>query len=297
MRPAPLWFRALLRTASVVPPMASASAWRLFWRLGSPSAVRASEQLFHETARVSEIDGVAVYEWGTGPETVLLVHGWRSRSSRFATLGTELVARGFRVVAIDAPGHGGSHGTRTHAIEFAHLIAELASRTGRFEAIVAHSFGALATFLAVRGGARTKRIVTIAGVHDFATVVDGFSTGIGLSRAAQSHLERKVERWARPFDIDVWRHVVSELDPADTTTSLLVVHDAEDAEVPYGQAVQITEAHTGPVELELTHGLGHNRILSDAGVVDRVADFIQAPTPRELPTTRATSSRKILWRN
>jgi pimeloyl-ACP methyl ester carboxylesterase len=284
MRQAPLWFRAMIRAASIVPPLASSIAWRLFWRLGDPSAVRASERSFHDAALVSEVNGVATYEWGTGAQTVLLVHGWRSRSSRFAALGSALVRRGFRVVAIDAPGHGGSKGTRTHAIEYAGLIAELGGRTGQFEAIIAHSFGALATFLAVRGGAHTKRIVSISGVHDFETVVDAFSSGIGLPRAAQAKLHRRIERWARPFDIDVWRYVVSELDPTDTATSLLVVHDAGDAEVPSGQAVQIAEAHTGHVELELTNGLGHNRILSDSGVVSRIVDFVEAPRPQVLPT-------------
>jgi pimeloyl-ACP methyl ester carboxylesterase len=284
MRQLPRWFRVLMRTASVVPPLATAIAWRLFWHLGTPSAVRSHERAFHDGARVTALGDSVVYEWGSGAQRVLLVHGWRSRASRFAALGAELVERGFRVVAIDARGHGASAGERTHALEYAAAIRELGRSYGEFAAIIAHSFGALATFIAVRSGARTERIVTIAGVHDFDMVVDTFSTGIGLGRVATSGLRKRITRWALPLRVDVWRDVVAELDPTDTATSVLVVHDTDDAEVPYGQAVQIAEAHTGSVALELTTGLGHNRILSDPAVIQTVASFVQSPIGREQPT-------------
>lgn len=283
MKTLPLWFRAIVRGLSVVPVLGKAFVWALFWRLGPAVSVREAEQAFHAKGRVVDLDGVVGYEWGTGEKTVLLVHGWQSRASRFAAIGEELLRRGYTVVAFDAPGNGDSPGTRTHAYEYAEAIRELGRRHGEFEAIIAHSFGAIATFIAARAGVRTKRIVTVAGVHDFASIVRDFGAAVGLGRGGVRRLRSSIERWARARSIDPWREVVSELDPTDTQTPLLVVHDSGDREVALEQAMQIVEAHTGVVETLITDGLGHNRVLSEPEVVDHVVQFVASPIGRELP--------------
>ena len=284
MRILPGWFRAMVRVVSSVPLAGSAYVWRLFWRLGPAVAVRPAESAFHEGARRMELGAVAGYEWGAGDRVVLLVHGWQSRASRFAVLGEELVARGYTVVSFDAPGNGDSPGRRTHAFDYVDAIRELAHRYGPFEAVVAHSFGAVASFMAARGGVQVKRIVTVAGVHDFASIVTDFGSAVGLGRGGVRRLRSKVERWASARGVDVWREVVAELDPTDTQTPLLVVHDSADREVRLEQAMQIVEAHTGAVETLITDGLGHNRVLSDPAVVDHVVRFVASTTGRELPT-------------
>ncbi len=279
MKPLPAWFRAIVRVLSVIPPLGSAFGWRLFWQLGDPARVRPSEQAFHDSARVSRDGDIVSYAWGDGAQTVLLVHGWRSRASRFSAIGSALVERGYTVVSFDARGNGDSGGTRTHALEYAEIITALGQRYGRFDAIIAHSLGAVAAFIAVRHGVRTRRVVTIGAPHDFDSVIRTFATAIGMPPAATRSLKRRVVRWARPLGVDVRRELVSELDPTAYTTPLLVVHDTGDREAPLEQAMQIVEAHTGPVETLITDGLGHNRILSDAGVVERISRFVAEPVP------------------
>lgn len=277
MKPLPAWFRALVRAASVVPPLGTAIAWRLFWFLGTPSAVRESEREFHDRATVTVEDDIVSYQWGSGDRPVLFVHGWRSRASRVAALAAALTARGYTVVAFDARGHGDSPGKRTHAFEIAESIRRLGQRYGTFESIVTHSFGTIPTFMAARSGVRTKRLVTVAGPYDFHSIVDTFVAAVGLGKRSQRGLVRKIERWARPREVDVWRVVVAELDPTDIHTPLLVVHDTLDAEVPLEEAMKIVESHTGRVETLITDGLGHNRVLTDAGVVDRIVEFVESP--------------------
>ena len=46
---------------------------------------------------------------GAGPR-ILLVHGWGGHAARLRRYVRPLNAAGFRVVAFDAPGHGGSGG-------------------------------------------------------------------------------------------------------------------------------------------------------------------------------------------
>ena len=284
MKTLPAWFRALVRVLSSVPFVGPRFVWRLFWRLGPAVPVRASESAFHEQAGRIDLSGVTGYEWGAGDRTVLLVHGWQSRASRFAEIGSQLVARGYTVVSFDAPGNGDSPGERTHVFDYVAAIRELSARYGEFEAIVAHSFGAIASFMAARSGVHTTRIATIAGVHDFASIVDDFGRAVGLEAGGVRRLRRSIERWSDERGIDPWREVVAELDPTDTGTPLLVVHDSGDREVALEQAMQIVEAHTGAVETLITDGLGHNRVLSDADVVARVLQFVTSAIGRELPT-------------
>lgn len=285
MKALPSWFRTLVRIASIVPPLGTAIAWRLFWALGTPVSVRASELDTHNRARVGSLDvdgdAIATYEWGDGERTVLLVHGWRSRASRFAVLVDELVERGFTVVAFDAPGNGDSSGTRTDAVQVAGIVQSLAAQRGPLEAIVGHSFGAMPTFIARRRGVVVERLVTIAGAHDFSSVIETFARGIGLPSVRG--LRRKSEAWGRERGLDIWRTALTELDPTDTGTAILVVHDAGDREVPLEQAIQIVEAHTGAVETLVTDGLGHHRVLSDPVVVGRIAAFVSGSVSSNSP--------------
>ena len=73
MKPLPTWFRAVIRAASLVPPLGAAIAWRLFWMLGTPSAVRPSESEFHTSALVGRLGDVVTYQWGSGERPVLFV--------------------------------------------------------------------------------------------------------------------------------------------------------------------------------------------------------------------------------
>ena len=213
MKPLPLWFRFVMRVASIVPPLGSALGWRLFWQLGAPASVRDSEREFHDSARVSRDGDIVSYAWGDGSQTVLLVHGWRSRASRFAAIGAALVEQGYTVVSFDARGNGASGGTRTHALEYAEIVRQLGQRYGAFEAIIAHSLGVVAASIAMRRGTRARRLVTIGAPHDFDSVLRTFTTAVGMPPAASRSLKSRINRWARPLGVDVWRELVTELDP------------------------------------------------------------------------------------
>src|SRR4051794_19633808 len=150
-------FQNMMRGLSrVAPPLAAEIAYRQFVSLGTPETVHPRDAAIHARARVGslELNGapVATYAWGTGPETILLVHGWRSRGSRWANLVAALESPQRTIVAFDAPGNGDSPGHRTNVLDYAAIVRRLAARHGNVQAIVGHSFGVLASFLAVREG-------------------------------------------------------------------------------------------------------------------------------------------------
>jgi pimeloyl-ACP methyl ester carboxylesterase len=278
---------ALVGLSAVAPPLAAEVGYRIWRSVGRAETVHPRDAHVHARAErgILDLDGtpVVTYTWGDGPEVVLLVHGWRSRASRYAPLVDALEAPGRTIVAFDAPGHGDTPGDRTSVLEFARILRLLAARHGGVSAIVGHSIGVLGAFLAVREGVAVDRLVGIAGIHDADEIVDQFSRESGLGARATRGLRSRIEQRFFAGVPDVWGRFTAELDPTDTATEVLLVHDLDDPRVGFGQSEQIRDAHTGPVRLVATEGLGHNRILGSSAVVDEVAAFLDGPRVADRP--------------
>ena len=270
-------------------PVSVELAYRMFGHVGRAAAVHSRDAAVHRAASASTLrvagKQVMTYAWGTGPEVVLLVHGWHSRASTLSTLISTLERPSRTILAFDAPANGASRGSKVTALDYAHVIAVLAEHYGPFEAIVAHSFGALASFLAINNGVRTARIVSIAGVHSGDRLVDAFASQIGLAPHRVPRLKRRLA--AGPFRpiSDPWTTLVSELDSDASDTPLLVVCDEGDRVVDPIESARIAGAHRGRLVTLTTRGLGHSRILGDPTVLTTVADFVDngALTERSLP--------------
>ena len=273
----------------IAPPVAAEIAYRLWWNLGRPAPVHERDRALHAEATVGELEvngkRVVTYSWGRGRRVVLLVHGWRSRASRFSALVKALEAPDRTIIAFDAPGNGASPGTRTSVLDYAEAIAQLHDEHGEFEAIVGHSFGVLSTFVAVREGVRARSIVGISGMHDATAILGEFARQAGLTPKVREVLRDKVER--RTFTVvdDPWTRFVTRI---DDPVPLLLVHDTNDRIVPPAEADLIELSHTGRVRRLTTTGLGHGRILSDPAVAGAVAAFL---TPSGARTRSSASSR------
>ncbi|MBW8821155.1 MAG: alpha/beta hydrolase [Streptomyces sp.] len=261
--------------------MAAEIAYRQFVSLGAAEKVHPRDAAIHARARIGALDvnggPVVTYTWGTGPETVILVHGWRSRGSRWATLIAALESPERTIIAFDAPGNGDSPGDRTTVLDYAAIVRLLAARNGNVQAVVGHSFGVLASFLAVREGVSTARLVGISGMASATQLLDTFSAQIGLTERAKHGLGERFQRRVFPNESDLWHRFVAELDPTEDRIPLLLVHDDGDPIVPVAQVDLIAQAHLGALRVERTTGLGHHRILNDPDVVGAIRDFIDAP--------------------
>ncbi|RXZ40657.1 alpha/beta fold hydrolase, partial [Agromyces binzhouensis] len=184
---------AAIRAAELVSPEASAAAaLPLFMRVGGRLPVRPSDRSVHAAATHSTIRvrgrDLATYEWGTGPDTILLVHGWCGRASQFAPIVRELRAEGFRLLAFEAPANGESAGRRTDIRDWLAAIHALQAREGRFHTIIGHSFGAMAARAAVGDGVSTGGVVAIAGPSRARFLVDAFAERIGARPATADAL-------------------------------------------------------------------------------------------------------------
>lgn len=219
--------------------------------------------------------------WGAGSDsasstrTVYLVHGWGGRGSQFAAMVEPLLESGHQVVMLDAPAHGDSdHGPagprRTNGVELAKALDAVFCRFGPAEAVVAHSLGTIATYLALRfGWLGTRRLVLIAPMVESQSLFDQFQAALGFGKRTRRAFDRSILDWIG-IPVAEWdaRFQAAHVDPVPT----LVITDRGDRQTPYDDVVDFAESIGAP--LVTTEGLGHRKILRDREVIARVVEFV-----------------------
>ncbi len=212
---------------------------------------------------------VVAEAWGDdGAPLVYLVHGWGGWRGQLGAFVDPFVAAGYRVVAVDAPGHGdadagfmGPHrGTVTEMIE---ALDEAVRTFGTPAGVVAHSLGTTVAMAALREGIPADRLVLVAPNPAFAELLDRFAAVLWLGDRAKRHLRGELEEiTGRPIDdFDVI--------PAGADGGMpdaLVVHDLGDRETPHDVGAAVARAWPNATLLT-TQGLGHYRVLADPDVV------------------------------
>jgi len=209
------------------------------------------------------------WTWGTGGPPVVLLHGWEGRGAQLGAFASPLVEAGFRVIAIDAPGHGESSGRLSSMPQFVEALRALSRRFGDLHAIVAHSFGSAAAASAVHHGLEAKVLVFIAPPADLQEYVAFFGDLLELPQHIQRGLVTRLEQ---RFNLS-WQAVrYSTLRPR-AGVPVLVVHDRDDRDSPVVNGKQVAAAWPAARFFE-TSGLGHRRILRDETVVSEVVGFL-----------------------
>lgn len=258
--------------ATVAPGVAGRLALELWRRPMTRGQVREHERGTHQAARVEVVDGVVTYAWGDGKRTVLLVHGWRSRASRFAGLVTRLVELGYSPISYDAPGHGDTAGPTGTILDHQLIIRGLSDRHGPFEGVVANSLGVPFALYAVRAGVAAGRIVTVSGVAEFDYLVDAFCRELRLGQRVNRALRRSIERDLFQGDREIW----TKYSVSAGEIGLLAVHNDLDDVVDPDQADRLVAAYGPSARLLRTTGLGHRGMLLDDAVITEAVAFLTA---------------------
>ncbi|WP_327256109.1 alpha/beta fold hydrolase [Streptomyces sp. NBC_01244] len=285
-------------TARVAPGPVGRVAFALFVRpLGRPKVKPGEAEVMARavTGRLV-VDGIPVttYRWGDGDRPVLLVHGWSSRASRFAGFIEALLAEGRTVVSFDAPGHGASGGRATTILRQREIIRRLHARYGDFSAVLAHSFGVVSTFFALRDGIRADRIAGIGAISDFDFLAARFRSMLGVNQAVEDALRRHIQRRLFPSEPDIWPRFDSCHHPEEIPSEILLVHDADDDTAAPGQSRALAAAYGERARLIETSGLGHRRILLDPHVIATTVEFLSATRsqPRTAGPTGAAGATR-----
>lgn len=221
------------------------------------------------TMRSGGLD-LPIWCFGEGPP-VYLVHGWGGRADQLSPLVWPLVQAGHKVVLFDGPGHGRAPGKLSSGPAIAAALRTAVDLHGAPHAIVAHSFGAAATTLALNAGTGAGRVVLLAPPANLGGFIDRFGTMVGASRAVMTRTRDLV---ARRLGMP-WSAFSLESLAGRQTAPALVIHDRDDQEVKIDEGEAVARTWPG-AELVVTRGLGHWRILRDAGVLHRVVSWVSA---------------------
>lgn len=216
--------------------------------------------------------GLHALSWGERGPVVLAQHGWRGRPTQFVRIAGALVARGYRVVALDAPGHGVSPGRRLSTRILADLLRSAAAELGGVHAVIGHSFGGAAAGIAVGEGLAARRLVVIGSPTRVSAMMAQFGGEMGLPGRAQLRLADLFEAHAR--------RPLHELDlvalGSTVASRALIVHDEDDDVIPVAEARELEQAWPAAQRL-YTRGLGHREVLAEPAVVERVCTFLESP--------------------
>jgi pimeloyl-ACP methyl ester carboxylesterase len=273
----PLWMlRTAFRTVgSVAPGVAARWAETIFCRPPRHEP-RPSEEAFLATGERltvrSEDQDLAVWIWGDGP-VVVLTHGWGGRAGRFSSLAGALVDAGFRVVLFDAPAHGASMGRQASLPQFARALREVGAAVGPAYGLVGHSLGGAAVSLALRHGLTARRAVLLAPPADVFLFSRAFAKHLRIPPRAHDVMQHNLETRLQIR----WEELHVPTLARTLTIPGLIVHDVQDADVPYGHGEEIARAWPG-AELYSTTGLGHRAILRNPEVIRRTVTFLGGDT-------------------
>ena len=279
--PAPvlLPMRAYYRTTGRLAPRLAVSAFQRMMTGMPHGPLSPRDRSFLASGRrlVIPCDGatLAGYEFGSGP-TVMLVHGLMGSSANFHALVPALVARGFRVVAVDFLNHGQSPRGASFSRQTIGQMRQIIASQGRLHALVSHSAGGYLTAMALRElppGTTVGRCVYIAPYPSMEVTLRTFMTYFHVPDRVLPALKQWVGEIAGvPCDEQT---LVASLPRHRTPEppACLFIHDADDRHIPLASTRDVV-ARLGGAPLVVTQGLGHFKVLKDALVLERIAAFL-----------------------
>lgn len=269
---------AALRALSVAAPRLAGRWLYRLWLTTHRFPAPPREIRWRQQARAITVAGtpgpLSLYSWGQGP-AVLLLHGWNGRGTQMGAFAAPLARAGYRALALDAPGHGLSAGNSTTLFEISDALQRTADTLGPLAGVITHSFGAMVLARALRDGLCVGRVVCIAPPARMSFLIDSFCTTLGAPARACADLTRRLQL---RFGADIETQVAADANAAGLSLPALIIHDRDDRDVPCQQGELLARAWPG-ARLMLTRGLGHNRILRNAAVLQASVDFIAARTP------------------
>jgi len=212
----------------------------------------------------------AAWIWGEGP-IVVFVHGWNGSAVQLAPLAQRIAGRGFRCVAIDVTGHGGSQGNRTGWRHFIDDVAALTEALGTaVYAYVGHSAGGLTLMAAraIRGIRAEKYVCVCTPSHPFPPI-----------RAVKGNLDpppRTLGAYqdfiASQFD-STWQELTEGRAFLGANADLLLFYDQTDRFVDHTEGDRIKSWCSG-AQLTKTSGYGHMKVLGAPELEQSIAGFL-----------------------
>lgn len=217
---------------------------------------------------------LAVTTWGeTGP-AVLLMHGWGGARAQMTGFVDPLLFAGYRVVAFDQPAHGESDGRMTNVLEIAPTMELIAQHEGRFDAIIAHSFGTIITSYALtaRNFPPPFKLVYFGAFNRLMDSLPRFQAQAQLPNEVINGLKDLVYE---NFGADVLDAIVNDSLVKKINIPALMFHDKGDNVTPVEDSRAIAKNWKSATYIE-TEGLGHRGALQSKEIHEQVVKFLKS---------------------
>ncbi len=207
------------------------------------------------------------------PKKVLLLHGFSSTCHKFDTYAVSMIAKGYEVLAFDAPAHGFSEGTTVNAVDYSEMIKKVCDVYGPVDAFISHSFGGIAVCLALEDLAHdyNTKLVLIAPATETTSAIDGAFAMLGIT---SKHIRKSMEDVIFKLSGKTadWFSVRRAL--KNIKASVLWVHDEDDLVTPLADALKVQEDQLPHVQFLITKGLGHQKIYRNTTVKNSILEFL-----------------------
>ena len=217
---------------------------------------------------------LTVTTWGNSGPTVLLMHGWGGSRAQMTGFVDPLLSAGYRVVAYDQPAHGDSDGKMTNLLEIAPTMDLILKQEGKFDAIIAHSFGTLITSYALvnRNFPPPSRLVYFGAFNRLMDSLPRFQVISGLPDEIIDGFRIKLYE---NFGQDVLEAIVHEQLAPQIDIPVLMFHDVADNVTPVEDSRAIAQVWKSARYIE-TEGLGHRGALQTQEIHEQVIKFLKA---------------------
>jgi len=216
---------------------------------------------------------LAVTTWGDSGPAVLLMHGWGGARAQMTGFVEPLLSAGYRVVAYDQPAHGESDGKMTNVLEIAPTMDLIVNREGKFNSIIAHSFGTLITSYAVvkRNFPHPSKLIYFGAFNRLMDSLSRFQAQANLSDAIIDGLRSMIYE---KFTQNVLDSISNETLTQQINIPALMFHDTADNVTPVEDSRAMAKVWKSAQLIE-TEGLGHRGALQSKEIHEQVIKFLK----------------------
>ncbi|WP_261818018.1 alpha/beta hydrolase [Vibrio gallicus] len=200
------------------------------------------------------------YRLGAGPVWVLN-HGWSGSANQFFPLMEHIAEQGFTALAYDQPAHGKSGGAYGHIPAFVAGLETILDSESDVVGIVAHSMGTASTIECKHVTAQQVPMLLIAPVLDY---LENLFDSVRRSGYSMKLFEEVVEEVSCEYHYPI--HTIEPYNKLKLRQPLThIVHDKDDKFAKFSVSERAAQ-EIDKVDLVMTQGLGHGRIMKSAPV-------------------------------
>ncbi len=200
-----------------------------------------------------------------GPAT-LFVHGWNDTHRIWRQFAQDFISNARPVLLMDLPGHGASKSTTYGGEHAGRAVYGVCTAEAPIDAIIAHSFGCVATANALKSGARADYVILIA------PPVLGWAESKRRSGVDPAALARALEILAAAGGGELGPFDFADALSAQDGKLLLIGSDA-DTGCPLDEITLLGGRLPGAEVYGVT-GLDHRELCLDPGVLLKIQAFL-----------------------